>query len=99
MSDTIPAHYLTVSLLCAYQAHFNEPIHDFERGQTLVSDMWNALHQCTSKKNAVLFLKNQCNWDGANHILLAFVGTIWMYQPSIKHHEAHASLTMAVSKF
>lgn len=99
MSDIIPAHYLSITLLCEYQKYFTDPVYEFDRGQSLVSDMWNALHMCTSKKNAVLYLKNQCNWDGHNHLLLAFVGTIWMYQPSIKHHEAHASLSMAVNKF
>jgi hypothetical protein len=95
----VPAHYLTISLLCAYQKWSGRSITGFEEGQKIVSDLWNALHQCTSKKNAVLFLKNQCDWDCANHQMLAFMSELWMYQPSIKHHEAHACLSIAVSKF
>jgi hypothetical protein len=89
-TPVIPAHYLAVTLLCEYQKYTNVCVKDFGEGQSLVADMWNALHVCTSKKNAALFLQTERNWAMPNHLLLAFVSSIWMYQPSVKHHEIHA---------
>lgn len=99
MSDTIPAHYLTVSLLCEYQKWSGRGITIFEEGQKIVSDLWNALHVCTSKKAAVLYLKNDCGWNIPNHQLLAFTSSIWMYKAHIAKHELQASLRMAVNAF
>jgi hypothetical protein len=99
MSDTIPAHYLSVTLLCAYQKAFEDRVDEFEKGQAVVSDVWNAIHVCTSKKAAALYLKNDCGWDIPNHQLLAFMSTIWMYKIHVEKHEIRAAIHIAVNKF
>jgi hypothetical protein len=99
VSATIPAHYLTISLLCAYQKFFNTSLTEFEDGQRLVCDMWNALHVCTSKKAATIYLKSTANWEHPSHQLLSFMSTIWMYKIHVEKHEIRESLHIAVNKF
>lgn len=102
MSNTpslIPPHYLTVTLLCEYQKWSGETITNWEAGQKLVSDLWNALFLHPHRRTAVLYLKDTCGWTQANHQLLAFTGLVWHYKTHIAKHEAHAGLTMAVNKF
>jgi len=94
----IAPQHLSITLLCEYQKQFNVSITEFEMGHKLVGDMWNALFVCTSKKNAVLHLK-EASWETPGHILLTFMSRIWMYKPHVAHHEAAAELTMAVNKF
>jgi len=101
MSKTTPfiaPQHLSITLLCEYQKHFKVTVIDPFEGHKLVGAMWNALHVCTSKKNAVLYLQDE-GWKTPGHILLTFMSRIWMYKPHIAHHEATAELTMAVNKF
>lgn len=87
----VSAHHVALSLLCAYQKYFDRCVKDDTSGHALVADMWNTLLVCQSKKDAVRYLKDTCQWELPGHQLLTFMTSIWAYQPSVRHHEAHAS--------